>query len=271
MKIAAIILNRNLPDVTDALYKKLKDNNDVDIFVVEAGSENNNLSQYCTWHADWDDAKKHGLRFSRGMNFGLSMLWKENKFKHYDAFFLMTNDLIIPKESFINKLTTIMTNHKRLGILSACGSKWGERYLLDKEKTKYFSFIHNNAFMLRREFIECIINYEEIDYMNFLFDGSNFRGYGTESELIAKGYNNDWAAAITTECFIDKDSSYLLDKVDIIKTESYNDHLKLYVDEGRIWMRKKYGFNSHWSMQQYTKFLYDNFFKCYPEYIQYNI
>ena len=36
------------------------------------------------------------------------------------------------------------------------------------------------------------------DYMS-LFDGNNFRGYGSEHEPIAKAYANDWAAAITSE------------------------------------------------------------------------
>ena len=33
-----------------------------------------------------------GLRYGRGMNFGLLKLWKENKFEKYDAFLLLTND-----------------------------------------------------------------------------------------------------------------------------------------------------------------------------------
>ncbi len=36
------------------------------------------------------------------------------------------------------------------------------------------------------------------NYLNFLFDGNNFRGYFSESELIAKAYANNWAASITT-------------------------------------------------------------------------
>ena len=37
-------------------------------------------------------ALAQGLRYCRGMNFGLSQLWKEGRFDHYDAFFLLTND-----------------------------------------------------------------------------------------------------------------------------------------------------------------------------------
>ena len=57
--------------------------------------------------------------------------------------------------------------------------------------------------------------------MNFLFDGDNFRGYLSESEIIAKAYVNDWAAAITNKVFAEENESYLLNKSDLIKTESY--------------------------------------------------
>ena len=87
--IATIILNRNLPDPTDRLYEHLVkyDDKETDIYVLEAGSDKNNLSQYCTWHANSDEVIKEGLRYSRGMNYGLLQLWKEKKWKQYDSFF----------------------------------------------------------------------------------------------------------------------------------------------------------------------------------------
>lgn len=271
--VATIILNRNLPDATNHLYEHLLqyDGGLTDIFVVEAGSDSNRLSSYVTWYANWSDAIKNGLRFSRGMNFGLSQLWREGKFEKYDAFFLLTNDTILPPAPTVLPLLNVLSEHKRLGILSPCGQRWGERLLLKRDFTKYFWFIHNNAFLLRREFIESIFNLDQVNFEGFLFDGSNFRGYGSESELIAKAYANDWAAAITTKVLIDENESYLLNQSDLIKTEKYEENLNLYIEEGRSWMRKKYGFNSHWSMQQYVKSFYDKFFEFHPEYQQYKI
>ena len=89
-KFATIILNRNLPKITDELYKKIKRENDTDIFVVEAGSKKN-YSKYVTWVADWQSAKKW-IKISRGMNFALSNLWKEGKFTKYEFFLLLAND-----------------------------------------------------------------------------------------------------------------------------------------------------------------------------------
>jgi len=272
-RVATIILNRNLPDVTDRLcdHLQLHDGDATDIFVVEAGSDTERLSRHATWHADWPEARTHGLRYSRGMNYGLSQLWKEGKFQHYDAFFLLTNDTELQPRQSVAQLVEILDQHPRVGILSPCSERWGERLLLQEQRTKYFWFIHNNAYLLRREFIESIYNQDEPDAMNFLFDGSNFRGYGTENEIIAKAYTNDWAAAITTLVWAAENESYLLDKAALIKTEGYEQNLKLYVEEGRRWMRKKYGFNSHWLMQQYVKSFYDRFFEFHPEFANYKV
>ncbi|MEN9867768.1 MAG: hypothetical protein RL748_3358, partial [Pseudomonadota bacterium] len=164
-----------------------------------------------------------------------------------------------------------------------CAERWGEKLLLQDHATKYFWFIHNNAFLLRRQFIEAICNppptaasngsnaHPGQDSIGFLFDGSNFRGYGSESELIAKAYANDWAAAITTEVLAGENESHLLNKADLIKTEGYEENLRLYVQEGQAWMHRKYGFNSRWSMQQYVKSFYDHFFDFHPEYSAYKI
>ena len=53
-RVATIILNRNLPEPTDRLYEHLikHDGTDTDVFVLEAGSDTENVSQYCTWHVN---------------------------------------------------------------------------------------------------------------------------------------------------------------------------------------------------------------------------
>lgn len=272
-KIATIILNRNLPEVTERLYEHLSkyDGDQTDIYVVEAGSDASKLSRYTTWHANSDEVLANGLRYGRGMNFGLVQLLKEGKFDQYDAFFLLTNDTEFKAGPTLSPLVEILNKHPHVGILSPCSERWGERLLLKYESTKYFWFVHNNAYLLRREFIESICDKDQPEVMDFLFDGTNFRGYGSEHELIAKAYANDWAAAITSQVWASENESHLLDHADQIKTEGYEENLKLYINEGRRWMRKKYGFNSHWSMQQYVKGFYDKFFEFHPEYSQYKI
>ena len=272
-KVATIILNRNLPEVTDNLYDHLKkyDGDTTDIFVIESGSDPKNLSKNMTWHANWSDAMLNGLRYARGMNFGLSQLWKENKFHKYDAFFLITNDTELQNSPSLSVMLEILKDHPKLGILSPCSQNWGEKFLLEKKATMYFWFIHNNAYFLRREFIETICNQDELNYMHFLFDGTNFRGYGLEHELITKGYINDWSSGITNKVITNENESYLLNKSDLIKTEPYELNAALYVEEGKKWMKRKYGFRSHWAMQIYAKTFYDLFFESNPEFIEYKL
>ena len=272
-RVATIILNRNLPEVTNSLYNHLTkfDGESSDIFIVEAGSDATKLSKHYSWHANWEEANQHGLRYGRGMNYGLSQLWKEGKFEKFDAFFLLTNDTELEHLKTIEPLMKIMDDHPKLGILSPCSPRWGEKLLLEKEKTKYFWFIHNNSLLLRREFIEAVCNRTQLDFMHFLFDGENFRGYLSESELIAKAYANDWAAGITSEVWASVNESYLINQADLIGTENYQDNLGLYISEGKEWLRNKYGFNSRWSMQQYVKSFYDNFFDFHPEFTKFKI
>lgn len=272
-RVATIILNRNLPEVTERLYESLERNNSewTDIYVVESGSSDENLCKYMTWHASWNSAKEHGLRYQQGMNFGLLNLFNEGKYRQYDAFFLLTNDSEVQDKPIINILLEILDSHERVGLLSPCSKKWGEQLLLKDRDILYFSFIHNNAYFLRREFIDDIRERSEPTFMNFLFDGSNFRGYGSESEIIAKGYINDWASAITNKVYIEENESYLLEQTDLIKTETFEENLKLYVEEGNRWMHSKYGFNSKWNMHLYVKLFYDQFFKYHPHLIKFKL
>jgi GT2 family glycosyltransferase len=267
-KTATIILNRNLPKETDELVEHLIkfDNDHTDIFVIEAGSDKDRLSKYCTWHVNTREIMKHGMRYSRGMNYALLQLWNGNDWEKYDSFFLITNDTKFPKnKNTIKTLQKIQIEYPKVGILSPCSKRWGEKDLIGPDSLKYFWFIHNNAYFLRKELVEKLMNSINPTYMDFLFDGDNFRGYLSESELIAKAYANDWAAAITTKVFSEEDESYLLDKNKLIKTESYQKNLQLYVDEGLKWIKKKYGFNSRWQMMQYSKLFYDKFFDYCPE------
>ena len=156
--------------------------------------------------------------------------------------------------------------------MSPCSKNWGEKNIIkNKERIKYFWYIHNNAYIVKREFLDEIKNLDQPGHMNFLFDGNNFRGYGIESELIMKAYVNDYAAAITSEIFAEENESYLLNMSDLIKTETYDENLKLYIKEGLNWMHKKYGFKSKWSMQMFVKTFYDKFFENNKKLIEYKL
>ena len=272
-KLATIIINRNLPLVTNTMFNTIKkyNKNYTDIFVVEAGSKKKNLSKISTWHANWPKARKEGLRYGRGANYALSNLYKEDKFKNYKGFIITTNDIFFEKKPFVKKILKIFKNHPRLGILSMSSSKWGENQLLKKHKTKYFWHIDKKVFVFRREFIEDIMNLSSPGYLNFLLDGKNFRGLGTESEIVAKAYLNGWAAGITSEVKAEKISNFYKKYQKKIITENADIYNKKTIQEGFNWMKNKYGFKSKWAMTLYVKNLYENFFIQNPEFIDYKL
>ncbi len=258
--VATIILNRNLKKITDNLYEKIfrYNKNFSDIYIVDSGSDFKKKSKYTTWSADWTSSKKNGLRFSRGMNYGLFRLYKEKKFKDYKYFLLLTNDSEVESKPFIKELIKIMNKIKSIAILSPCSKKWGEKFLLKKNNLKFFWYIHNNAYFIRKDFIELVC--KKKNYTNFLFDGNNFRGFGSDSELIMKAYLNNMSAAITSKVWIEENENYLLKKSNLIKTDPYDQNLKLYINEGLNWIKKKYNFDTRWDMHLYIKKYYDIFF-----------
>ena len=169
-KVATIILNRNLPIPTNNLYEHLTkyDKHNTDIFVVESGSDHNNLSKYCSWHAKTEEIMANGLRYSRGMNYGLVKLLEENKFYDYDAFFLLCNDVELPNYSCLSPLLELFNEYPKLGIVSPCSNNWGELSILKDRGTLCFWFIYSNAYLIKREFIQSICNFAEPNFMNFL-------------------------------------------------------------------------------------------------------
>ena len=273
-KVAVIILNRNLPQVTDQLFEKLISSGSVspkDVYVVEAGSQERNLSKHCTWWANWDESIEHGLRVPRGFNFALANLYKEDRYRQYDYFFLITNDTEIHSADIVATLKAEIEVHPKVGILSPCSKRWGEASLLKPEETRYFWYVEHLAWLVRREFIDDIRAVDDPSFMNFFYDGTNFRGYESNIEIIAKAYANDWATAITNRAWISENENHLKTKADLIKTEPHEENLQKCFDEGKKWLRSKYGFNSRWSMQTYVKLFYEQFFKNFPDLIRFSI
>lgn len=270
-KTATIILNRNLPEVTGSLYDRFckYDSDETDIYIIESGSSKERLSKSYTWWANWDESLQHGLRFPRGFNYALCELLKEEKYYNYEYFFFVCNDTKFEDKPVVKTLREEIEKHPRVGIISPCSHTWGEKELIGRDNTKYFWYVQFQACLIRRDFIESIREFEEPSYMNFLFDGENFRGYESDIELVLKGYANDWATAITTKSFITEDVDILKTKADLIKTETFDDNLIKTISEGKRWLRRKYGFNSRWTIQLYAKFFYEKYFEYFPDLIKY--
>ena len=272
-RTATLILNRNLPHVTDALYENIAktSGSDTDIYVIESGSASDGRSRYAAYAAGWEESIANGLRYPRGFNYGLSELHKEGKFAHYDFFFLVCNDAVMRTDGVVARLVALMDKHQNVGILSPCAEDWGERRLLQQSNIRYFWYVNHIAWLVRRDYVESIMERDEPNYMNFLYDGSNFRGYESDIELIAKGYANDWAAAITTDVILHENEALLKTEHQKMKTDAFHTNRQRVVEEGQRWLRRKYGFNSRWCMQLYAQFLYGKFFEYHPQLADFRI
>jgi len=267
MKFAVLILNRNTKKVVDNLIASFLNNGfgSEDIFVVDAGSRESEIPSRLMIRADDAYTLKHGLRFNRGFNLGLKTLLDNGLFFNYDGFVLAPNDVILGRDFAPSRLETIFARHHRLGLLSPCHHDWGERHFIAKNSLKYFWFIQTHAYVVRRSMIESTWNPEASAFDDFWLDGTNFRGFLGETEIIAKGYANDWASAITTEIFVGENELILSAFYEYIDTEKPEFNDDLYVNEGLAWVRRKYGFSSRWRMNDYAKSMYENFFRYNTE------
>ena len=114
-KCCTILLQRNLPEVTNKIGDQiLKYNSEItDFYVVESGSDDNMLSKFTknTFHANWKDARKNGLRTGRGFNYGLTELKKQGK--KYDYYFLITGDTVLEQDECVNILVREMDSNNK--------------------------------------------------------------------------------------------------------------------------------------------------------------
>ncbi len=270
-KIAFIILQRNAPDASKAILDNLIPvNSEADWFIVESGSDDDKIlkdSRATTFIADWDEAKKNGLRTGRGFNYGLLSI-KDNLIfgqTQYDYFVLMTGDCTFDPQITpdFQKLVKVFEDEPRLGILSPVSSTWG----LDspKDKRLHLMFLAPLVcYMFRKECLDKLAT--GMNYYDYLFDaGENFRTYDLDTEKCILAYKNDWAFGITNEVVIKEDEQLTYRNVSITKSEPQEIHKSLMLKEGLEWMKKKYGFNSKHEMRNWGRYEMVEFFKRHPE------
>ena len=263
--VATLILNRNLPDVTDRLVEHVQRwNGDLtDIYVIESGSVPERRSRYASFIADWPEAVEHGLRFPRGFNFGLLEL---EKLRTYDYYFLVCQDTVLPGEATLSLMLQEMEQMPLLGVLSPANPGWGETSLIPEGGMRLFWFVNHIAWLYRRELIDRIKNTESPSIFNYLYDGTNFRGYDTDIEIIAKAYANDMAVGVTRKATFHEDDT-LTDRMAMeMRTDAQAVNRPLMFEEGMRWLRRKYGFNSRWCANTYVQAFYNRFFETHPEY-----
>jgi hypothetical protein len=270
-RVAIVILSRNLPHAVDRLVSTFRryDLEETDIYVVEAGTDRDKLSEHHTTWASWDEAMREGLRPARGFNLGVMELIRSGRLQDYDFLFLVRATVQLDGP-VVTRLLDQMEQHPQVGIISPCGETWPEQDLVGPDSLRYVWHINHHAWMLRRCFVDLIIDHQGTDH-GPIFDGSNFRSYGTDTELIVKGYINDYATALSTACLLREDQELLKTRADLIRTDPYDINARKVFDEGFQWMRRKYGFTTRLQFQEYARLWYDRFFVLHPSLAPYRL
>lgn len=114
-KVAAIVVNRNQPSMTDQIVDSLVAMSGLlaqDIYVIEMGSDPKHLSKYHSFH--YPDTDYRGKCY--GHNVGLRLAKSQGDYQYY---WVMMNDLVYPKQQdHLHVLFNIMERNPRLGIIS---------------------------------------------------------------------------------------------------------------------------------------------------------
>lgn len=273
MKVAAVVLSRNLPELSAGLVENLRSiSSDYDAFSVDCGSLIDNICPFSRYRDGSVQAIENGLRFFRGTNFAISEMIKDRSYYQYDAFLVMACDFkFLPTSMGPQGLVEVLKNNSRVGIVSPMGHDWGERSLFGSELHKLTWYVQSGVYLFRRDFLDRVLDSNSLSTVDGLFDGNNFRGYMSESEMCLKAYANGWSVALSRESLVWEDESWLRDSHDLMRTEPLEEHLELFYEEGRLWLKRKYGFANSWQLIETVKFFYERFLEMYPDERKYGI
>lgn len=255
--IACLILQRNDAEATKHIIKSIKHNNAgiVDFYCIESGSDDDKIingSEIKIFHANWDDAKINGLRVARGFNYGMSQL-QIGLNKNYKYYFLLTGDVILDQDkNDLKDMMKVFENIPEVGIVSALSPNWGADLKREDRDVYFVHLVPHVAFMIRHEFFETVKNLKEPHYMNYFYDGSNFRSYDVDTELVLKGYCSGYATAITSKVLM-WENRFINAIVEPNKSQM--------IIEGLAWLKEKYGFDNKQQMRAALYAAYYQFFK----------
>jgi hypothetical protein len=197
-------------------------------------------------------------------------LLHKGRFWDYD-YFLLTRNSITFDGPLVASLVAEIERHPHVAIMSPCAESWEERELLGDDETAYVWHVNHIMWLVRRDFVEKIMERAEPTYMNLLYDGTNFRGHYADTELVIKGYANGYATALTTRATFREKTDLLRKYSDLMMTEPYGVNERLIFEEGREWMRRKYGFTTRLQMQDYARLFYNRFFEMNPHLAHYRL
>ncbi len=156
-KTIVIILNHNLPELTDNLFESLDkyQGDEYDLVVMDNGSNKDLKSKYTTIHL------KKNYFWGGALNVAYKYLLERPV---YDSLLFLNNDIELNSEIFVKTLRKELFNNN-LAIVSPCISgkpnPWKQMQNWGCKSTRVVKWIDNQAPLFHRKIIESIKQFDE--------------------------------------------------------------------------------------------------------------
>lgn len=255
--IDALILNRNLKNVTDILVSKLKSSDYISFCgVIDAGSRVDQISEFTVVSEQSTFTRDHGLRPNRGFEIGID--WWLQQDNTADWLLLLPNDSEIANFE-IDKLLNIVSGLTQVVAIIPISPDNPYKEMLSRNRFSLGWNSHEGPILLKKSYL---INRKE--KFGYVFDSNNFRGYLSFIELALQIYANNYSMGFTDLVSFSENKEYLLEKFELIGTEPLNKNQELLINEGENWLGQKYGLEDRWTFELIVKLLFDEFFSVNP-------
>jgi len=261
-KYLAIILNRNLGSVCDALRNDLLSKGIQNVVIIDSSTDQFLQSKFVTIGAVDQNAIKHGYRINRGFNLGLNYALENYEFDW--VFCLPVDTKIIDLD--LNTFEMESVNYPKI-----------MAYTLPERDNPYLPLIKGNIGLVWNVLEgPILLKYELVSKFKFedtvhLFDNNNFRAYMSYKELALRIYSSNLALGIYGKFLVEEREELLLTFSELMKTESYSVNKKMLISEGEKWLFKKYGIFDRWSFETIVRLLFKEFLRVNPSYRSINI
>jgi hypothetical protein len=253
-KLDVLILNRNLVSVTDKLVDSVMKYENVALCgVIDSGSREGEISTHTVVKANSIDATEHGLRPNRGFNLGID--WWLNSDSTSDWLMLLPND----SEILNFDVESALQINKRIPNLAAIVPvSPNNHYSKNFGKNRFEIAWHfdEGPIILSRYFLKSLVSKG-----TEIFDPNNFRGYLSFIELSTKIYASNRCMVATDLVSFKENKNHTIQKFELIGTEAYSENIELMLNEGKVWLQKKYGFEDRKSLELISRLLFEEFLK----------
>ena len=259
--IDVAILNRNLGEVCDRLVEHLGmlGVHSQQIVVVDCSTDELLASKYSAARVSTPDAIEHGLRFNRGMNIALDHLDGKTESSEWVLF------LPVDTEIHSWNMAELLSQAKSIRNLVAIKPLDPNSPYVPLARPHPIAVGWNfeeGPWLIRRDFIDL---QRAISPDGNFFDVKNFRGYLTSLELAFRAYASDFCVGATSLVTMSENEEYLIQRSELLRTESKEENWALMLAEGEIWLAGKYGFLDPWTLAWVTRLMYEHYMETHPE------